>query len=168
VKAFDQEVAVLKQLSNEKHSHAHLITLLATYRYSGLYHLIFPWADTDLFGYWQRFPDPPVDDETGIWLVEQCRGLASGLNTIHRYATLSGTSLLQFFRSSERQEKQEAHKTTRAEGANLTGAVRNFFGRHGDLKPENILWFPDTQSTGGHGTLKITDFGIARFSTENM
>jgi serine/threonine protein kinase len=44
---------------------------------------------------------------------------------------------------------------------------KSFFGRHGDLKPENILWFPDQQSTGSHGILKITDFGITRFSSEN-
>lgn len=46
--------------------------------------------------------------------------------------------------------------------------LRNLFGRHGDLKPENILWFPSTKSTGGHGVLKITDFGAARFNTVNL
>ncbi|CAO2649035.1 Nn.00g099840.m01.CDS01 [Neocucurbitaria sp. VM-36] len=169
VKAFEQEVTILRKLSSERHSHPHLITLLATYRHDDLYHLVFPWADTDLFGYWQRFPDPPeLGDKIGTWLVEQCRGLAAGLNTIHRYATFSGTSLLKFFGSGERQAKKEDQEPPRTESANLTQAVKNLFGRHGDLKPENIIWFPDTQTRGGHGILKITDFGIARFSTENM
>lgn len=35
------------------------------------------------------------------------------------------------------------------------------WGRHGDLKPENILWF----SNGNGGTLKISDFGLAEYST---
>jgi serine/threonine protein kinase len=168
VKAFDQEVTVLRKLSSEKHTHAHLITLLATYTHNDLYHLIFPCADTDLFGYWQRSPGPPIEDKIGTWLVEQCRGLVGGLNTIHRYATFSGTSLFQFFELSEQQVKQEDQEATQTESANLTRAVKNLFGRHGDLKPENIVWFPDAQTRGGHGTLKIIDFGIARFSTENM
>ncbi|KAG4436080.1 hypothetical protein IFR05_008436 [Cadophora sp. M221] len=37
------------------------------------------------------------------------------------------------------------------------------YGRHGDLKPENILWFPN----GGKGVLKISDFGLASFSTRH-
>ena len=44
---------------------------------------------------------------------------------------------------------------------------RRLFGRHGDVKPNNILLFSDTKSTKGLGTLKITDFGITRFSTED-
>jgi serine/threonine protein kinase len=40
-------------------------------------------------------------------------------------------------------------------------------GRHGDLKPENILWFPQDESISKNGVLKITDFGISRFSKED-
>jgi serine/threonine protein kinase len=100
--------------------------------------------------------------------VDQCRGLAEGLNTIHRYATFSGTSVLQIHGLSVRQDKCESQEATQTEDLDRTQKIRSLFGRHGDLKPENIVWFPDLRSVGGHGTLKITDFGIARFSTENM
>jgi len=41
------------------------------------------------------------------------------------------------------------------------------FGRHGDIKPENILNFAKPNEQSGHGTLKITDFGLTRFHTKN-
>jgi serine/threonine protein kinase len=142
-----------------------LITLLATYKHSGTYHLIFPWAETDLFGYWKLFPDPLKDEATATWLIEQCRGIAEGLYTIHRYETISGTSLLHVFGLGTGQKSQESLRPVRRESAN-TSHAKNFYGRHGDLKPENILWFPDP-SGKTNGVLKITDFGIARFNTEN-
>ncbi|KAK1842114.1 protein kinase domain-containing protein [Colletotrichum chrysophilum] len=41
------------------------------------------------------------------------------------------------------------------------------YGRHGDLKPENILWFSDSDERGNMlGTLKISDFGLAKFHGE--
>ena len=46
-------------------------------------------------------------------------------------------------------------------------APLELLGRHGDIKPKNILWFRDNTTNGGHGILKITDFGIARFTKEN-
>lgn len=146
----------------------HLITLLATYKHGTEYNLIFPWADTDLFGYWKRSQDPPQGDELGTWVIEQCRGLVEGLYSIHRYATFSGTSLFDIFELEHRKETTEHDQTLQTNDAQLTRAARNLFGRHGDLKPENILWYPESHSTGGHGILKITDFGIARFNTENM
>jgi serine/threonine protein kinase len=156
----------LQKLSHERHVHPHLITLLATYKHSGTYHLIFPWAETDLFGYWKRFPDPSKDEATGTWLIEQCRGLVEGLYTIHRYETLSGTSLLNVFGLGTGQKSQESLRIVRRESANISH-TKSFYGRHGDLKPENILWFPDP-SGKSKGILKITDFGIARFNTENI
>jgi serine/threonine protein kinase len=155
----------LQKLSHERHVHPHLITLLATYKYSGTYHLIFPWAETDLFGYWKLFPDPLKDEATGTWLIDQCRGLAEGLYTIHRYETFSGTSLLNVFGLGTGQKSQESLRLVRHESVNVSH-TKNFYGRHGDLKPENILWFPDP-SGKTKGVLKITDFGIARFNTEN-
>ncbi|CAN9267879.1 unnamed protein product [Alternaria alternata] len=144
-RAFSQEVTVLRRLSTSKHAHAHLITLLATYKQGAAYHLIFPWADADLFDYWKRCQEaPPEHEQTGGWVIEQCRGLADGLNSVHR------------------------HQATYTGSANADRSTRNLFGRHGDLKPQNILWYPDSQTTGGHGVLKITDFGVTRFNTENM
>ncbi|CAN9083314.1 unnamed protein product [Alternaria alternata] len=167
-RAFRQEVTVLRRLSTSKHAHAHLITLLATYKQGAAYHLIFPWADADLFDYWKRRQEaPPEHDQTGAWVIEQCRGLADGLNSVHRYATFSGTSILDAFKLSSRTET-DRHHATYTGSANADRSTRNLFGRHGDLKPQNILWYPDSQTTGGHGVLKITDFGVTRFNTENM
>jgi serine/threonine protein kinase len=164
-RSFVQEAKVLQKLSHERHVHPHLITLLGTYKDSGRYHLIFPWAEADLFEYWKRFPDASRDEATGTWLIEQCRGLAEGLNTIHRYETVSGTSLLEMFGLETRQNPQESLPAIWRESGNIRH-TKTFYGRHGDLKPENILWFPDP-SGKSKGILKIADFGISRFNTEN-
>jgi serine/threonine protein kinase len=169
-KAFNQEVTVLRKLSTKKHSHVHLIHLLATYRHGAAYHLIFPWAEADLFDYWQqRQKAPPEDDQMGTWVIEQCRGLADGLNSIHRYATFSGTSILNAFKLPSRMDTEDRNcQATCIEGVGASQSVKNLFGRHGDLKPENIFWYPDPLNPGSHGILKITDFGVTRFNTENM
>lgn len=160
--AFTREATVLRRLSTREHTHAHLITLLATYKQGATYHLIFPWADADLFDYWKRSQEaPPEHDQTGAWVIEQCRGLAEGLSRIHRYPTFFGEEIFDAFQLSSRSETDRRHQSTHID-------VVNLFGRHGDLKPENILWYPDFQTTGGHGVLKITDFGVTRFNTENM
>ena len=44
----------------------------------------------------------------------------------------------------------------------------NFHGRHGDIKPNNILYFAQGGKEIQQGILKITDFGIARFTPENV
>jgi len=162
-------VTVLRKLSTKRHSHVHLITVLATYRHRAAYHLIFPWADADLFDYWKRHSEaPPEENLTGTWLIEQCRGLADGLNSIHRYATFSGTSILNAFNLPNRTRTEGCDRATTSGGLNANKSIRNLFGRHGDLKPQNILWYPHPTTTGGHGILKITDFGVTRFNTENM
>ena len=167
-KAFALEVKVLKKLSSERHTHSHLITLLATYRYNEAYHLIFPWADMDLFGYWSTFREASKDASKGRWVVEQCRGLVDGLHKIHRYETYSGTSLLDVFQDYIPPDVQEDLHISTVKTNSTTTTTKHFYGRHGDLKPENILWFPPSQTTGKHGILKITDFGIARFSAVNL
>ena len=165
--AFTQEVGILKNLSSESHAHPHLITLLSTYEQVGKYYIIFPWAEADLLGYWKhKNPKPSNDREMALWLAEQCQGLAGGLSTIHHYKTFSGTSL-PYHKTRSRADSKEVELATQASETSGTGAVRLLFGRHGDIKANNILWFPDLGSKGGHGILKITDFGIAHFSTEN-
>lgn len=71
------------------------------------------------------------------WLSKQCLGLVSGLSLIHNAVN----------------EKSVSGKL--------------IHGRHGDLKPENILWFKNHTDNhtdkGSFGTLKISDFGLARF-----
>lgn len=155
---FKREVETLKRLSRPEHAHDHLITLLATYEQAERYFLVFPWASADLLGYWKDInPTPSRDKATSLWLAKQCQGIADALSRIHRYETLSGTSLLHPSSFSRRDSIDINTITCRN--------PRQLFGRHGDIKPDNILWFPDRD--GGHGILKLTDFGTAHFSTRD-
>lgn len=164
--AFNQEAVILGRFSNPHHSHKHLITLLATFEYKKVFHFIFPWADADLFTFWKAQRDPPNSEKMEIWIIEQCHGLSEALNTIHRYETMSGTTLIDHI-SKQVDGNGEQH-TFRIKIPGTENPPRNLFGRHGDLKPDNILWFPYPESSGGHGILKITDFGATRFNTVNL
>lgn len=117
-------------------SHEHLIKLLATFLWRDQFYLIFPWADGNLLDFWKLHPQPPdatKDPRMARWLSEQCLGLVDGLKSIHN-------------------------------GDNQKSKSGNYIhGRHGDLKPENILWFKDRTDERSFGTLKISDFGLARF-----
>lgn len=129
---------MLKVFSGTKHDeYPHLISLLATYEQSGVYYLIFPYAESNLTQFWQsRKPEPSFDLQTVMWVAEQCAGIARGLKDVHQ------------------------HKVSHSK---LTVDPEIRFGRHGDLKPENILWFKDDHG----GTLKISDFGSGEWSTNN-
>lgn len=153
----------MRRFSNDRHPN--LISLLATYAQHGEFNLIFPWAEFDLHQYWRQInpsPSPEEHKDYLAWLAEQCMGIADGLSYIHRYATESFRSLL--------------HSTSFPLTSVVTvetldkKEVCRLFGRHGDIKPENILWFPlpGPRSPAGkaQGILKITDFGIAEFSTK--
>jgi serine/threonine protein kinase len=119
---------------------------------------MFPWAKTDLEGYWSQTPRPPAGDHAAqSWLIEQCQGIAEALKTVHSYRTMANSTML-----PEPERQQKALLGMESSPGNIT-----LLGRHGDIKPENILWFPDDSSIGGRGILKITDFGIARFTAEN-
>ncbi|CAN9243956.1 unnamed protein product [Alternaria alternata] len=105
---------------------------------------------------------------------------AQHLGRFDRSATLTsrntpGSANIKFTRPEDADEfldrqwtETDRHHATYTGSANADRSTRNLFGRHGDLKPQNILWYPDSQTTGGHGVLKITDFGVTRFNTENM
>ncbi|SPQ24629.1 87674b28-6914-427c-8240-07f8f05b0d98 [Thermothielavioides terrestris] len=148
---FRKEVEILKRIS--RHPHNHLITLLATYQYLGRYHLIFPWADCDLGAFW-RTRMPQNDEDTARWLAEQCRGLASGLATIHQYRRTSTDSTLD---------------ARLVKGTDPGKRPTILFCRHGDIKPENILWFPwPSGPAGNKGVLKINDFGTAEFTFQEV
>ncbi len=143
---FEKEVEILRRVS--RRPHPHLIALLATYRYHGRYHLVFPWAEGDLVKYWKDTA-PQHDDATARWLAEQCRGLALGLLTIHRYRRTSTDSFKDVPGVAGPQGPHRQHPGF-------------FFCRHGDIKPQNILWFPGPD--GSKGMLKICDFGVAELN----
>lgn len=166
---FDREISMLKRLSGD-YEHAHLIVLLATYKHRGSYHLIFPWADADLVGYWEKFnPIPNRNLSTAQWLVRQCQGLADALATIHHFPTFSNDSLLAGTKNANPKLRpgQKGSIAGTDTARRRQSACKVLFGVHGDIKPPNILWFPGHSSDPNDlGTLKITDFGIAEFTRD--
>lgn len=145
---FRDEVHALERFSNK--SNAHLIRLLATYKHKGHYYLLFPWANGNLRDYWKRHPNPSLTHSRGLWVVEQCLGLAQALNKIHNW-----------------QDSQ--NDSVEADRLNVTTSSRETrrYGRHGDIKPENILWFKDEPDNDTTGVLKISDFGLTRFNSQH-
>jgi serine/threonine protein kinase len=159
---FTREADILRSLSLQRHTDPHLITILATYEQHGRFYIMFPLASSNLEHYWESNPGPYKEDMVRAeWLFQQCVGIANALSTVHRYITVPKNSYLY----------HASHTIKNSSGDGRRGAagepIPNLFGRHGDIKPSNILVFADPASVGGHGTLKITDFGITRFSTED-
>lgn len=77
---FESEVEMLKRFNG--HVHPHLVTLLASFTHMGINNLIFPWAECDLFFYWEDNEAPSTADDI-LWLSGQVLGLATALNLIH-------------------------------------------------------------------------------------
>ncbi|KAF8859778.1 hypothetical protein BDZ45DRAFT_673108 [Acephala macrosclerotiorum] len=137
VDLFKSEVSNLKRFSGRK-SHLHLVRLLITFSWREQYYLLFPWADSNLFDFWKRYPYPSNFEQDyyrlTLWFAKQCQGIAEGLKM--------GQTI---------------------DSPDTEGSVPR---RHGDLKPENILWFRGCQGkdpTSLMGHLKISDFGLTRF-----
>ena len=150
-----------------KHSHAHLITLLATYTQGGKFHFIFPWAEADLQKYWAHNTHPnPHDGRTSTWLIEQCSGIAQVLDKIHQYYTFPQTSEL-FTTAFTRKTSNNPLNVTEPEDVHHDLKQQRLFGRHGGIKPANILLFRDHHQNKEPGIVKVTDFGLTRFSTDN-
>ena len=53
---FENEIEMLIPLTEKKHQH--LVELLATYKYEGKYHLLFPYAKANLRSLWAEIPQP--------------------------------------------------------------------------------------------------------------
>ncbi|RSL42094.1 hypothetical protein CEP54_015602 [Fusarium duplospermum] len=170
-KSFKKEVDMLKKFSGDG-SHDHVVSVLATYEQFGTYHLIFHWADGDLFRYWNQIcRNPTFDYSTVLWMAKQLYGLADGLLRFHRHYTDPNQN------SSDRMEDRNGDEAVRPTKRTRfivaepppTRAARSYesghggkkerYGRHGDLKPENILLFPSPKDNPG--VLKISDLGQA-------
>ena len=153
---FDKEASMLNSIARS--DHPHIIKLLATYHYKGHYHLLFPWAPCNLRGFWINNPKPRWDRISVLWMLEQLKGLTSGLCEVHNFKIDNpGTSKLQL----------PAIDRTRLYAAPV-GDIRVAedelrYGRHGDLKPENILWSDELEGVDKMGVLQIADFGLGRF-----
>ncbi|KAH6629799.1 hypothetical protein C7974DRAFT_193152 [Boeremia exigua] len=160
-----READVLRGLSGGSHPNDHLVSLLATFEYNGGFYLIFPLADADLQRFWKR-SKTCTDPYTERWMLEQSFGIASALYKIHRYETFPRTSSLYKSAHTRKSTMAKQELASILEG-NEGNPGRRLFGRHGDIKPNNILHFPNLNLADGLGTLKITDFGITQFSTED-
>jgi serine/threonine protein kinase len=156
---------VLRTLLKEPHDHPHLINLLATFEQGQQHYLILPWAESDLDNCWKDFwrsKSPQRDGRLSVWLVQQCKGIVEALSRIHRYPTTSETTI-SYHKSVGASVTESARESSQY---NSTAEPRNpltLFGRHGDIRPKNILWFHDPAAAQDLGTLKLSDFGSARF-----
>lgn len=142
-------------------SHQHMITLLATYEKSGRFHLVFHWAESDLFTYW-RDTAPTTNDQTIRWLAWQCAGIANGLLLIHNpHDRAKSLRITLSHRNSVANvlKVQQASQGAQSEPERLLEQP----GHHGDIKAQNILLFRNQSSDSF--TLKISDFGLAGFKS---
>ncbi|TDZ31023.1 Cyclin-dependent kinase 3 [Colletotrichum spinosum] len=162
---------MLKKFTGEG-AHDHVVSVLATYKQHGQFHLIFHRADADLFHYWKTIcPNPVMDYDTVLWIAKQLEGLSDGLLRFHKRYTI----LRRRCEAHADPEDVEPHSTVRGcrseqrqnfKCGDCDGVMKatreERFGRHGDLKPENLLWFSDPNNPiDKKGTIKITDFGQA-------
>lgn len=123
--AFHREVRNLQRLHNA--DHPNLLSLLATYKYRGSYHLVFPWAESDLRRLWQSTDNPqqPGKDEMR-WLANQCASIADALKSVHAGAE-------SWLKTTDDPAGQQR--------------LMNKIGIHGDIKPENIFIFSKGQKS---------------------
>jgi serine/threonine protein kinase len=155
---FERERRMLSQLTLKKHPH--LVRLLITYTFKGRFHLLYPYAQSNLRDYWRNQPQP-VERDTYLWALQQIRGLASALHQIHNFST-KPTSAEDTLRSTIL-HPESSHEWSSNNDQVMAEPSDEIFGRHGDLKPENILWFDDLEDIDPLGILQITDFGLGQF-----
>lgn len=80
---FQKEIEAWRQAAGNA-LHPHLIQLLATWRQSQVWNLLLPWADGNLWDFYEKHPDPQPDISKARWMIEQLLGLAGALQRIHR------------------------------------------------------------------------------------
>lgn len=131
---FKREVDALKKFSHR--NERYIIKLLATYEIDGSFWLLFPVADGNLLSFWKKNDARDVPN-AARWLAEECYGLATALQKIHKVTSSSG-DMNSLMRPSQ----------------------KRMYGIHGDIKPENILWFKTLPSH----LLNKTSNGLPRFT----
>ncbi|KAF4544497.1 Protein kinase domain-containing protein [Lasiodiplodia theobromae] len=143
---FEKERTILVALEGKKNNH--LVKLLFSYEYRGIYHLVFRRATGNLRKFWELNPDPQFIPDTILWSLRQMIGITQGLRIIHNFKVTIPLSVTEV-----------EMETPQGKAIMSVSNGEERFGRHGDLKPENILWFHDF--TGD--VCQITDFGLGRF-----
>ncbi|KAL8747676.1 MAG: hypothetical protein Q9190_000472 [Brigantiaea leucoxantha] len=148
---FEKELRILDELS--KHRLKHIVTHLASWTQDDEYYMLFPYAQSNLRQYMQRYQYDPQVKETNLWLLNRFRDLALAIKAIHNLTP---------------DRSQEPVHTLSAPPSGMRKS-----GWHHDLKPENILFFPeyalrnptDSDWDAGSGTFSIADFGSGKVST---
>ncbi|CEI60313.1 unnamed protein product [Fusarium venenatum] len=136
--SFDQEREALVRFSHPNPGHESLIQLLYSYELRSAKYLIFPCAEGDLEYHWANHKADPTSRDDLIWMLQQCHGIASGLERVHNNPS--------FQVQGDRGESRSR-------------------GRHGDIKPKNILFFRDEKKPPGR--LVVADFTLMRFHSSN-
>lgn len=153
---FDKEQSMLNSIAQR--NHRHIVKLLATYRYKNQYHLLFPWAPYNLREFWVNNPKPRWDHVTVLWVVEQLKGLTSGLCEVHNFKIDKPNA------STLKVPTIDRTRLYAGTAGDISVAEDEYrYGRHGDLKPENILWSNELENIDERGVLQIADFGLGRF-----
>jgi len=138
---FNQELASLKAFQDRDDKH--LIKLLATLEVkkarTTTYYLLFPWAEGNLWEFWERHADPKSRFDRCLWMAEQIYQLAQALMLVH----------------NERLQQLKEMKDT------IDESKQELYGRHGDIKADNILWFG-----GSNEELVLADFGLGRLNSK--
>ncbi|KAH7216177.1 hypothetical protein DER44DRAFT_765649 [Fusarium oxysporum] len=171
---FNQEVEMLKKFIGDR-SHPHIVSLLATYKQYGRYHMIFHRADGNLFEYWRDIcPTPKFNYDTVKWVAKQLAGLSDGLLRFHKHTSflkcceepvqpdINESGWLRGQSQPRKRARFEVTPPSPYDSKEEQGPAKpkTKYGQHGDLKPENILWFPDSEDP--IGSLKISDLGQAQ------
>lgn len=143
---FEREVEALKRMMTGGDLHRSLVRLLATIERDDRYHMIFPWADGNLYEFWSKlYPDPgvlPRGRDLARWMAWELLGLAEAIKRVHDSPVPAGN----------------------AQDVEQTGKV---YGCHGDIKPQNFLFFQANGQSGDLGKLQLADFGLARFHSKD-
>ena len=132
-----EEEALIKLSSVNDADRDNIATIFSSWTHKDIFYMLMPCADCNLRELISS-PQPQLTQDRMLSIIGAMRGLAYGLQTIHRWGF--DLSL-----------KQKPDATKRSRRSN---------GYHHDLKPENILVYDSDKH--GNFTAKIGDFGSAR------
>jgi serine/threonine protein kinase len=130
---FERETIMLNAL--RRLDHRHIIKLLGSYRLQNQYHMIFPFAKSNLRQFWVDNHSPVHSREKTLWALRQIKGLAEGIENIHLFHLEEGGE--DFF---------GRHGDLKPENILLFEKVEGY-----------------SCEAGSYGTLQIADFGFGVF-----